>query len=160
MTDINKLVKQFKIDIPRLHVGVSLPHLKMSITSCPSNEEGIIEWWLLHFSEKSSETLQKLLYQINTKKEIPFSFQRCLYWCTQTSLADYYTDFYYTHNMDESGHHLIDNNNSSSIYHVIFADDKHIYIKKSFRESYFNKNGNEVIVCYWTLYIKCKCNTW
>jgi len=148
---LNELVKQFKIDISRVHVGVYLPNLKMSITSCESNEGLIIKWWLLHFSDNSIdiEALQKLLDQINNKKEIPLSFQTCLYWCTQTALADYYTDFFYQHNMVNNGHHLIDNGK----YTIIFSHDKHIYIQKSFRESYF-KGGNEVIVCYWKLYIK------
>jgi hypothetical protein len=139
-----EIVRQFKTDVDRMKVTV------MSIPPGQTNEKRIIQWWVMHYGGGGggNRAFVELKAHIE-QQQLPSSFRRCLFWCTQTALADYYIAFFQAHQFESRGRHLLD----GTQYHLTFADDKRIYISKTFREAYITPRATAVVETDWQLHI-------
>lgn len=134
-------VEQFYRDVGRLDIKFASNDTS-NTRELPLEEleRRLTLWWFSHIG--SNEVVPPIL------AELPESLEACIYWCTQTALAEHYVKFIHQHGIYLSdSRHLLDSGPQT----ILFREDGRIAIDKPFRESIVSPSGCERTVKRWLL---------
>jgi hypothetical protein len=147
MNTAKELVEQFRRDAPRLDLHLSRNDNEPSYLLRPCGDDGddasdekkadyvqreLVFWWANRFTGGTPGDI----------KALPPSLAACMYWCTQSAMADFYISFVERNGMltAESDRHLLDDGKQT----VRFKANGLVDIRKPFRESEVSASGERV----------------